>query len=253
MALNLRERFGLKAAAPTVSLTADFRFVPAEHASLREHKVVHEEVDVLEKPLAVDRVLLLSQGSDSLQLELALCLDGPAAAAELLFNRLEAFQREPQSDAVRDLAALAPGVGEPAVAWSWGQEDRNGVAGFVRHNVMALLQGRFDTLPAQAREIDAALARTPAGAGGTGAVEQASFEPATLRVPSGGRLELGLPLRQGERHFFIASGGAVNRDPQDSQRHYFRAGLAKGPARITVLRVGSGLLPSRQILHITIE
>jgi len=249
MALNLRERFGRKGMPQSVSLTGDFRFEPVVISSLREHKIVHEDVDVLEQPLAVDRLYLLAHGSDSLQLELALCLDGAAAAAELLFHRLDSFQREPAADALLDLSGS---IGDVGVAWSWGQEDRNGVAGFVRHNVMALLQGRFDTLVAQARELDAALANTPADAG-VSHIDEASFESAASSVPPGGRVDLGLPLRPGERHFFIAAGGSVNRDPKDPAQHYFRAGLAKGPQLVTVLRVGAGLLPARQTIRITIE
>ena len=51
----------------------------------------------------------------------------------------------------------------------------------------------------------------------------------------------------------IASGGSVNLDPKEPTRHYFRAGLAKGPQLVTVLRVGAGLLPARQTIRITIE
>ena len=255
MALNLRERFGPKGLQPPALLTGDFRFVPGEYPSLREYRVEHDEVDVLEKPLAVDRLYLLAHGSDSLQLELALCLEGAAATTELLFRRLDAFQREPDTDALRDLAATS-GIGSVGVAWSWGTEDRNGVAGFVRHNVMVLLQGRFETLIEQARELDAALARTPSGAGPS-QTDEASFElvaPDTaLRAVPGGRVDLGLPVRAGEQHFFIASGGSVNRDPKEPMRHYFRAGLDKGPQLVTVLRVGAGLLPARQTIRITIE
>jgi len=249
MASNLRERFGRKRALPQSSLTGDFRFVPAEYTSLREHRIAHEEVNVLEKPLAVDRLYFLAHGSDSLQLEFALCLEGAAAAAELLFRRAEAFQREPAAEAVRDLT-LAQGTGDLGVAWLWGREERNGVAGFVRHNVLAFLQGRYETLLEQARELDAALVRTPAGAG-PAQIDESSF--AVLRVPPGGRVDLGLPVRPGEQNFFIASGGSVNRDPKEPTRHYFRAGLGRGQQLVTVLRVGSGLLPARQTIRITIE
>jgi hypothetical protein len=43
-------------------------------------------------------------------------------------------------------------------------------------------------------------------------VAEASFEFAASSVPPGGRVDLGLPLRSGERHFFIAVGGSVNAD-----------------------------------------
>ena len=254
MALNLRERFGPKGVLPQSSLTGDFRFVPTEYTSLRAYRIEHEDVDVLEKPRAVDRLYFLTHGSDSLQLEFALCLEGATAAAELLFRRAEAFQREPAAEAVRDLV-LAEGIGALGLAWSWSKEERNGVAGFVRHNVLVFLQGRYETLLQQARELDAALARTPVGAGPSETAEP-SFDlghETTLRVAPGGRVDLGLPLRPGENHFFIASGGSVNRDPKEPTRHYFRAGLGKGPQLVTALRVGGGLLPARQMIRIMIE
>ena len=227
MPLNLRERFGPKGAQPQSSLTGDFRFVPAEYTSLREYRIEHEEVNVLEKPLAVDRLYFLTYDSDSLQIEFALCLEGAAAATELLFRRAEAFQREPDVEAVRDLA-LAHGIGDVGLAWSWDKMERHGVAGFVRYNVLVFLQGaQRVAAPAGARTQDVALTSTPAGAGPSQTAEP-SFEFAeretALRVAPGGRVDLGLPLRPGKNHFFIASGGSVNRDPGRSRRnHCFRA------------------------------
>lgn len=128
--------------------------------------------------------------------------------------------------------ALTSGIGDLGVAWSWGKEERNGVAGFVRHNVMAFLQGRYETLLEQARELDATLGRTPGGAGPS-QTDEPSFElgerEAALRVVQGGQVDLGLPVRPAEQHIFIASGGSVNRDPEEPARCSFRAGLVKGP------------------------
>ncbi|MEP7346480.1 MAG: hypothetical protein ABI877_14510 [Gemmatimonadaceae bacterium] len=254
MAMNLRERFGTKGELPRSVVTGDFRFVPTEFATLRDYRIEHEEVDVVEKPLAIDRWYLLTHGVDSLQLEVALCLEGAVAAAELLFRRLEAYQREPAAEALRDLTAS--GIGDLGVAWSWDAKERTGVAGFVRHNVVAILQGRYDTLLDQARELDAALARIPAG-DGPSEIAEPSFElggrESSLRVASGGRVDLGLPARPGDQYFFLAAGGSVNRDPKEPTRRYFRAGLGKGQHLVTVLRVGAGLLPARQTIRITIE
>src|SRR3990167_7460640 len=99
MALNLRERFGARKSGPRPSLAEDFEFVPTEYPSLREYRVEHEEVGLLEAPLAVDRSSFLSRGTDSLKLELALCLAGADAADELLFQRAAAFEREPELEA----------------------------------------------------------------------------------------------------------------------------------------------------------
>jgi len=254
MALNLRQRFGPKGTLPQSWLMGDFRFVPAEYASLREYKIEHDEVDMVEKPLAVDRLYFLIRASESLDLELALCLEGTAAAAELLFRRLEAFQREPAAEAVQDVA-VARSLGQVGVAWSWGEDERDGVAGFVRHNVLAILQGSYETLLEQAQELDAALARLNAG-DSPPQIDKPSFDlgagEAALRVEPGGRVDLGLPMGP-ERLFFLAAGGSVNRDPREPTRHYFRAGLGKGPQVVTVLGVGAGLLPARQTIRIAIE
>lgn len=254
MALNLRERFGPKGERRQSSLNADFRFVPGEYASLRDYRLEHEEVDVLEKPLAVDRLAFLSHGSDSLRVELALCLEGPAVAVDLLFHRLEAFQRDPPESAIVDLA-IEHGIGDAGLAWLWGREERNGVAGFARHNVMVLLQGRYDTLIENARDLDASLAKAPAGAGPS-YVDEPSFglpdRDVVLRVSPGGRVDLGLSAKPTERHFFIAVGGSVNREPAEGARYYFRAGLVAGAHSVIVLRVGAGLMPARQLIRIAI-
>lgn len=254
MALNLRERFARRDALTQLSLASDFRFVPSEYASLRDHRVEHDDIDVLEHPLTIDRLYFLVRGSDSLQLEFALSLEGASGASELLFRRAEAFQREPASEAVQDLV-LAHGIGDLGLTWSWGKEDRNGVVGFVRHNVLVFLQGRNETLIEQAREIDIALSRANARPSAP-QIDEPSFEFGTgeaLRVKRGERIDLGTPIKPGDRHFFISSGGSVNRDPKDPARHYFRAGLLEGQHRVTVLRVGAGLLPARQTIRITIE
>jgi len=255
MPLNLRRRFGGRTPLPPLWLMDDIRIAPANYASLRDYRIEHEEVHVLERPLAVDRQYFLTRGTDSLKLELALCLEGAAAAAELLFQRGENFQREADPAAVQDLA-LTRGIGDIGVAWGWNDKDRNGVAGFVRHNAMAFLQGSYEALLNQAADIDAGLKSVPAGMGPSERDDR-SFDlpqPETaLRVAPGGRLDLGLARVPTETHFFMASGGSVNRDPKQPTFHYFRAGLIKGPQLITVLRVGSGLLPSRQTIRITIE
>lgn len=254
MALNLRERFGPKEPVPQLLLADDFEFSPAAYPSLREFRVDHEEVGVLETPVAIDRRYFLSHGSDSLRLELALCLAGFSAAVELLFQRASAFQREPADEAVVDLPR-ASGIGQVGVAWSWGKDERDGVAGFVRHNVLVFMQGRYETLLEHARALDAVLAR--------GATTAEYFESAApllavsgegaLTVAPGGRIDLGLPTSPDAQHFFIASGGSVNRDPTEPTRYYYRAGLEKGTHLVTVFRVGRGLLPARQTIRVTIS
>jgi hypothetical protein len=254
MALNLRERFGARKSEPRPSLAEDFAFVPAEYPSLREYRVEHEEVSLLEAPLAVDRYYFLSRGTESLKIELALCLAGAEAADELLFQRAAAFEREPQPEAMVDLARSQT-VGEVGLAWSWGGDERDGVAAFVRHNVLVFLQGRHEGLLEYARALDAALVRrkTVATYREDGeALFGVGGKDATLRAAPGTRVDLGPPTKPDAQHFFVATGGSVNRDPSDPARYYYRAGLEKGTHRLTAFRLGRGLLPVQQTLRITI-
>lgn len=257
MAMNLRKQFGPQGTEPKPLLADDFVFSPGDYPSLHEFRVEHEEVDLLETPLAVDRRYFLSHGSDSLQIEFALCLQGFNAAVELLFQRISAFQREPTEAAMIDLARTS-GVGDVGVTWAWGQDERDGVAGFVRHNVLVFLHGdeRHETLLKLVRELDEALAHqatTEAYAQHRDVLFEVVGAGAVLGVAPGGRADLGLPASPDAQHFFVASGGSVNRDPSAPARYYFRAGLKSGSHVIEAYRVGHGLLPARQTIYVTIS
>ncbi len=250
MATDLRARFGPQGSEPRPWMTSDFVFAPGELPSLREFRVEHEEVDLLESPLAVNRRVFLSHGSDTLRIEFALCLGGFDAAVGLLFQRAAAFQREPLEQAIVDIARTS-GVGDVGLAWSWGERD--GEAGFVRHNVMVFLHGRHETLLRQAREVDAALSRQTTTASHSLRAETLFESGAALAVAAGDRVDLGEPLSRDAKHFFLATGGSVNRDPGDPSRHYYRAGLKPGDHVIDAYRVGRGLLPAQQTIRVTIS
>lgn len=250
MATDLRARFGPQGGPPRPWMANDFVFAPADHPSLRGFRVEHEELDLLEAPLAVSRRVFLSHGSDTLRIEFALCLGGFDAAVGLLFERAAAFQREPLEQGIVDIAR-ASGVGDVGLAWSWGERD--GEAGFVRHNVMVFLHGRHETLLQQARELDVVLSHQRTATSRTLQAETLFDVRDTLAVAAGDRVELGVPLSREAKHFFVASGGAVNRDTADPMRHYYRAGLTPGEHVIDVYRVGRGLLPAQQTIRITIS
>lgn len=250
MATDLRARFGPQGGEPKPWMASDFVFSPGEHPSLQEFRVEHVEVDLLESPLAVSRRVFLSHGSDTLRVEFTLCLGGFEAAVGLLFQRAAAFEREPLEQALVDIARTG-GVGDVGLAWSWGERD--GEAGFVRHNVMVFLHGRHETLLQQARELDAALSRQSTAASRSQPAEALFDGPDTLAVATGGRVELGAPLSGDAKHFFVATGGAVNLDPADPTRPYYRAGLTPGDHVIDAYRVGSGLLPAQQTIRVTIS
>jgi hypothetical protein len=251
MATNLRERFGPKEPLSRGLLAEDFVFSPAEHGALRNYRIERESVTMLETPLAVSRRYVLSRAPEGVQLELALCLEGGDAAVALLFQRAEAFQRKPADDAIIDLAREHR-IGEVGLSWTWGKDQRDAVLGFVRYNVLVFMQGDHEVLLEAARFIDKALA----GRGTTGAYSDVAGVVAVVGqavVRAGGRLEVEVPTDRDARYFFIANGGAVNRDPGAPARHYYRAGLVPGSYRLTVFRVGAGLLPSRQTVPVTIN
>ena len=257
MALDWRERLARGKPASRAVIAEDFRFSPAGHASLRAYAVAHEAAGMMPVPLAVERIVHLLHGSDALRVELDLCLDGPDAALGLLARHLGAFQRVVPEDAIVDLAPL--GIGDAGAAWPWAREDRNGVAGFVRRNVVVFMQGRYDGLVEQARDIDAALARLRTGdayADNTAtlfAVAAAGADASgPWRVQAADRLELGVPTPPDGDYFFQAEGGSVNRDRDAPERYYFRAGLRPGRHRIAVFRVGAGLLPERQTFAVLV-
>jgi hypothetical protein len=147
-------------------------------------------------------------------------------------------------------------IGDVGVAWPWGDEKRHGEAGFVRHNVVVWMSGSWEALYEVARAVDGALA--PRKTGVVGAASSESLFPAfdsekPRQVAPGGRLDLGAAARPQARHFFIAEGGSVNRDPARPDDWYFRAGLAKGAYAIKAYRVEQGLLPAQQTLRINID
>jgi hypothetical protein len=252
MALNLRARFGPLTAEPRPVLADDFVFSPSDYPSLREMRIEHDELTLLEAPLAVDRRYFLSHGSDSLQIEFALCLHGFGAAVDLLFGRLASFQREPSESAVVDMARTL-GVGHVGFSWGWGPEERDGVVAFVRHNLLVMLLGRHDTLLQQARELDAALMRHPTAAASVPRAETMFAAAPTLAVKAGERVELGAPAAPEDRYFFVATGGSVNLDADKPEHRYYRAGLTPGAYLIYAFRVGRGLLPTQQTLRVDVS
>jgi len=255
MALNLRERFGPKQPDSRRMLAEEFEFSPSNYPALRDFTVERNELELLERPLAVTRGYVLAYGLEGVQLELALCLDGPAAAFELLFHRLSSFQRDPDADRLVD-AAKTLGVGDTGVAWQWDDREPDGVLAFVRFNVLAFMRGRFERLVAFARELDADLSkretRTEFPDSPKPFFESPSREGG-LAIPAGGRLDLGSPMHAESQYFFMATGGSVNRDASDPAHFYYRAGLAKGRYSIAAYRVGKGLLPDRQTLPVRIS
>jgi len=193
MVLNLRERFGPKEPTPHRLLAQDFEFSAASYPSLRAFSIERNEIDMLEKPLAVTRRYVLSHGPAGLQLEFVLCLSGADAAVSLLFERASAFQREPAAEALIDVAA-ALHIGDVGVAWRWDAREPDGVLAFVRYNVLVFMRGPFEALQEQARELDSDLALRQTSTEYTDSGGMLLAMPAdggVSSVESGARLDLG--------------------------------------------------------------
>jgi hypothetical protein len=251
---NLRELFGPQGPRRRDLLAEDFEFSVGRFPSFREFVVDRNEPGMLEKPLAVTRRYILRRGLEGLQLEFVLCLGGSDAAVDLLFERASAFQRQPAADTLID-ARSQLNIGETGIAWRWDEREPEGVLAFVRYNVLVFMRGRFQALEGQARELDADLSRrkvTIEYSDGEGPLLQTLTKGGTYSVARGGRLDLGSPILPDTGYFFVASGGSINRNTEDSTRYYYRAGLEKGTHTVAIYRLGSGLLADRQTIQIEI-
>ena len=227
-------------------LAQDFVLEVGHTGPLASLSIDSEQVSVLENPLAVRRELQLFTESEALRVVLGLCLEGPGAAREWLQNEGSAFQREPKAE---DIQKLKLDQGATGFYWSWLADGSLAFAAFARHNFMATLNGRLATIHAVAAAIDhdvCALKTIPVS-------EIAQIEARSVEhIAAGGRFDLPVSDAPESQLFFIATGGAVNRDPAASGHYYYRAGQHQGRHTIDILRVGRGLLPERTRVSIQI-
>lgn len=242
-------------------LATDYIFTP-RFPLAEPFKNVYEKVFLEETPLAVVREIHLQHSEKphaSAKVTLALCWNGFADAMTLLERFVNSFQR----------AAPAGGpwqhneIGDFTVLWSWDQRRmEENVIAMVRFNVFMAATGH-DTEPgflialaAQADRELRALPTTesyPDQSEGLFSNVRRGTEGAP-RVPAGGRLDLGefAAEKEGASLFFLASSGSINRDPQDPQKWYYRAGAQRSTQEITLYRVGRGILPLRERLRVEV-
>ncbi len=230
----------------TEEVSEDLVLSPGAPGPLAGFQVDYEAVTLIETPLTVRRQMHLFDSSETLRLVLALCLSGPTAAREYLI-RISGFQREPSPDAIQELD-LRPGAA--GFCWSWDADGSSAYAAFARHNLVASLEGRLSTVRAIARAIDDSVRGVktiPTMQAGPGTNPQ-RLGP----VAPGARLDLPTTDIPNTQLFFVGSGGAVNRDPAQAGRYYYRAGLQRGLQKLEAFRVGRGLLPVRTPIEIKI-
>ena len=241
-------------------LGEDFVFAASRYTSAASFEVVHRELHFEETPLAVVRDLYLQHTENrhsSLQLTLGLAWNGFRDALTLAAQFASSYQRAIPETTFFD-AAIAQRLGDFGFAWAWESKGEPDVIGFVRNNAFVGIQGHDAGKHslALARELDEELSslRTISsyqddGGGLTAEVRQREGE--VPKVPTGGRLDLGVP--PGEKaSFFLTSSGSVNRDQAKPSLRYFRAGAETGRQEITLFTVGEGILPSRESLIVEV-
>jgi hypothetical protein len=213
-----------------------------------------------EAPLNLSRNIFLGkQGSSKLELDLSLCWNGCHDALEILFRFLEAHQAPlPLERMVRTDEKYR--IGDFGLSWSWhddSQPDLPTVIGFVRHNVVVILQ-RLEQVDALeiARQIDKQLCQLSTcdsyvdGPDVVFANLKSKYK-GVPKVAAGEPLTIG-PAPIDESLFFCTSRGSVNRDRKDNKVRYYRAPLETGPQEVVVYRVGSGIIPIRERLNIEV-
>lgn len=264
MTAEILGRLGFDAASKQERpyIAEDFVFDAARFPSARALRVAHEDVMLEETPLALVREIHLEPSERrhaAIRLSLALCWEGFRDAMSLLARFPSRFQRAfPAAAAVN--AAERYGTGDFGLAWSWTGEGEPEVLAFVLNNVLVTLEGH-DAGPivrALAQELAQALRALPTGGpyaeAPPGRLAQAgrrAGDPPRLRP--GATLDLGVLGEEGMNLFFLASTGAVNRTPDRTDAWYYRAGADKGRQRITLFRVGKGILPAMERLAVAID
>jgi hypothetical protein len=241
-------------------LGEDFVFATFRYASVAEFRVVHLELHFEETPLAVVRDIYLHHAENphsSLQLTLALAWNGFRDALTLAAHFASAYQRAIPEVAVFN-TTVRHGIGDFGVAWAWEGKGEPEVVAFVRNNAFVGIQGHDagEHTLALATELDETLSGLKTtlsyeedANGLTAKIRQR--EGNVPRVPSGGRLDLGVPPKE-QSTFFLTSSGSVNRDPSNPSLRYFRAGTETGRQEITLFTLGEGILPTKESLIVEV-
>lgn len=255
---SLRDRFDFKRLINETRplMARDFILDPGKLPSLESYEVEAESVRLLESPLAVQRHVDLRNKEDphkTIELDMVLCLSGHSDAVERMFWAIENFQREVSED----LISVHEGLGDFGVAWAWEANEVPNMVAFVINNMVVTLYAHFgDAMVPAGIELSSMLPKETIDAYPD--AEPRVFKAVrdtgggAIEVDAGARLEIGEPPSDGETLFFLATGGAVNRDANAPEVRYYRAGLEKGHYEITVIRVGSGVVPAIERLEIEI-
>lgn len=238
-------------------LGENYVFDPASLTATKGLTAVHESVFLRENPLALVRQIHLQNASKphtSLNLTLALCWNGFRDALALLFRFAGSFERAVPMESVVS-TTVAHQIGDFGVAWNWSGKGDPDILVFVRNNALLGIRahdgGQIPVL--LGREVDTALRthKTEDKYRDTAHglfTELKGREGEIPKVPSTGKLPLGI-LPEGEiKFFFLTSSGSVNRETDRMQSWYYRAGTQKERQEITLYWVDAGILPKRDRL-----
>lgn len=258
---TLKTRFGFEEQlkTPHPMMGEDYVFKREEYESLKEFEEVHQEVSLIENPLVLERKIYFTHTENkqmTLELTIILCWNGYKDALELLYKFPESFERPVPVETVTETAKNYK-IGSAGFAWSWQGKEKPDILAFVRNNVFVSVQGSCDTgdvILSIGKEIDDRLEKRETKIEYSEAKE-GLFSPEkrkkALEVSPGGRIDIG--TFSPEQHlFFTASGGSVNRDMDNPDLWYFRAGMEKGKYEITLFWVESGILPQKERLIVEI-
>jgi hypothetical protein len=258
----LKKKFGFEEQlkTPLPLLGEDFVFKVEEYSSLKGFEHVHQEVSLVEQPLGLERTVFLSHVEEkqtTLQLHIILCWNGYKDALELLYKFPESFQRAVPVESVSETAKEYQ-IGSTGFGWSWEGSKKPEMLSFVRNNVFISVQGSCgsgDVILSFAKEIDDRLAKQktqdeyPEAKEGLFSREK---REETLAVSPGGRIDIGT-FPPGEKSvFFLTTAGSVNRDADNPDLWYYRAGMEKGKQEVTLFWVEAGVLPRKERLIIEV-
>lgn len=260
---SFKARFShwLEGASGQALLGEDFVFRPDDYAALSSAEILYQDISFDNHPDTISRKLLVSCDSTNppLQLAIRLCLEGKEGAASRLLNHCGLYQRAVPADDV-EVISESRGIGHLGLAWSWDGGDQWDIAAFVRHNLLVILDGGAAgvSLMDLAAGIDERVQELSITKNHStvqdGVLASLRTDKSVPHLETMSRMDIPVPANQDEHWFFRSDRGSVSRDPADSNRFYYRAGLEPGPATIELFRVAAdGVLPQRERLSIEID
>lgn len=258
-----RQQFGyhklVKESRPL--LGENFVFEVGDYDSLKGYKIVHQEISLIETSLILIRDIFLGHTENqnrTLQLRLHLCWNGFTDALKLLFNYPRNFQRHIPIDVVVNTAEQYQ-IGDIGLAWSWMGKDVFDILAFVRNNVFITLAQRAEKqliqlaseMDTRFKSLDTTVAYSEAPS--TVFSELQQREGKVPKLPARGRLIIGTIPPEIQTSFFLTTNGSVNRDPQNPDVWYYRAGSKKGRQEILCFWVDVGILPKQERLSVDVD